>query len=133
MIYVDTSIVLAELLAEDRHPEPAFWDETLVSSRLLEYEVWTRLHGRGLGGTHGDAARRVIARLALIELVSPVLVRALEPFPQPVRTLDALHLASAQFLRDRDPALRIATYDARLAVSAEALGIPRYLADALDR
>lgn len=25
MIYVDTSVVLAELLAEDVHPEPGFW------------------------------------------------------------------------------------------------------------
>lgn len=126
MIYVDTSVVLAELLAEDRRPDPDFWDATLVSSRLLEYEVWTRLNARRLGGTHGDAARRIIGRLALLELVSPVLLRALEPFPRYVRTLDALHLASAQFLRDQDPSVRLATYDARLADAASALGITLY-------
>ena len=32
------------------------WREKLVSSRLLEYEVWTRLHGRGLAKSHGEVA-----------------------------------------------------------------------------
>jgi len=41
MIYLDTSVVLAELLAEDQRPPDGPWDDTLVSSRLLEYEVWT--------------------------------------------------------------------------------------------
>ncbi len=40
MIYVDTSVLLARLLSEDRQPPPWIWDETLVSSRLLEYEGW---------------------------------------------------------------------------------------------
>ncbi len=44
MIYVDTSVVLAHLLTEDRSPPASFWQGNLVSSRLLEYEVWTRLH-----------------------------------------------------------------------------------------
>jgi len=39
MIYLDTSVVLAELLAEDERPPDSLWDDTLVSSRLLEYEV----------------------------------------------------------------------------------------------
>ena len=38
MIYVDTSVALAHLFAEDRRPPASFWTETLVSSRLLEYE-----------------------------------------------------------------------------------------------
>lgn len=123
MIYIDTSVVLAELLSEDRRPAPSLWTEPLVSSRLLEYEVWTRVHGRGLGATHGDAARAIIDRLALLEMVSPVLVRALEPFPTPVRTLDALHLASLLFLRERHVTIRLATYDDRLASSATAIGV----------
>lgn len=67
--------------------------------------------------------------MALLELVPPVLSRALEPFPRPVRTLDALHLASVDFLRQRQPALQLATYDARLADVASALGIPLYPLD----
>ena len=41
MIYLDTSVVLAHLLAEDRMPPRKLWEEELVSSRLLEYELWT--------------------------------------------------------------------------------------------
>jgi predicted nucleic acid-binding protein len=120
MIYIDTSVALAELLAEDRRPAASFWHETLVSSRLLEYEVWIRVHARRLVASHGEAAR------ALLELVSPVLIRALEPFPKPVRTLDALHLASTEFLRDREPAIQLATYDGRQAAAAKAMGIALY-------
>ena len=126
MIYVDTSVVLAELLAEDRRPAEEFWNQTLVSSRLLEYEVWTRVHARKLARSHGEAARALVGRVALLELVSPVLTRALEPFPKPVRTLDVLHLASTEFLRERQPALQLATYDSRQAAAARAMGIALY-------
>jgi hypothetical protein len=126
MIYVDTSVALAELLAEDRRPGDPFWSQTLVSSRLLEYEVWTRLHARRLARTHGEAARALVGRVALLELVAPVLTRALESFPTPVRTLDALHLASTEFLRERQPAIRLATYDGRQATAANAMGISLY-------
>jgi hypothetical protein len=121
VIYVDTSVVLAELLAEDRRPPETLWAETLVSSRLLEYEVWTRLNSRRLGRSHGDQARALVGQVALLELAPPVLVRALEPFARPVRTLDALHLASLDFLRQRDPRIRLATFDARLAEAAHAM------------
>jgi predicted nucleic acid-binding protein len=126
VIYLDTSVLLAELLAEDRRPGHEFWDQTLVSSRLLEYEVWTRVHGRGLARSHGDSARALLGRVALLELVSPVLTRALDSFPQPVRTLDALHLASVEFLRERQPRIRLATYDGRQATAARSLGIELY-------
>lgn len=126
MIYVDTSVVLAELLAEDRHPPEPFWNGTLVSSRLLEYEVWVRVQARRLARTHGDAARALVGRVALLEMVSPVLARALEPFPKPVRTLDALHLACVEFLREREPKIRLATYDTRQATAAAKMGIALY-------
>ncbi len=66
----------------------------------------------------------MFARVALIELSPPVLSRALEPFPVPVRTLDALHLASLEFLRERGQAIELATYDDRMAEAARALRIP---------
>jgi len=124
MIYLDTSVGLAQLLAEDRTPPGSLWSEPLVSSRLLEYEIWNRLHARGLTDSHGEAARDLLARLAFLELAAPVLERALRPFPSPVRTLDALHLASIEFLRGRRQSVALATYDDRLAGAARALGIP---------
>jgi predicted nucleic acid-binding protein len=121
MIYVDTSVMLAALLAEDRCPPESFWGQELISSRLIEYEVWNRIHARRLEASHGEAARNLLNRLAFVELALPVLTRALEPFPVPVRTLDALHLASMHFLSERDPDLILATYDDRMALAAEKL------------
>jgi predicted nucleic acid-binding protein len=126
LIYLDTSVALAQLLAEDVTPPAALWSESLVSSRLLEYEVWTRLHARRLAATHGEAARSLVSRIGLLELATPVLARALDPFPVPVRTLDALHLASIEFLRARRQPVRLASYDARLSEAANLLGIESY-------
>ena len=123
MIYLDTSVALAHLLAEDRRPPDELWRQPLVSSRLLEYELWIRLHARGLGASHGESARRLVERVALLELLPAILARALEPFPAPVRTLDALHLASADFLRRRGQAIELATYDERLLAAAQSLGV----------
>lgn len=123
MIYLDTSVALAHLLAEDQVPSPALWDFPLITSRLLEYEVWTWIHARGLTRSHADVVRELVARLAMIELASPILVRALEPFPAPVRTLDALHLSSIEFLREHRQDVRLASYDARQIHAAKRLGI----------
>ena len=124
MIYLDTSVALAHLLADDRSPAPSLWDETLVSSRLLEYEMWNRLNARRLAASHGEHARELLQRLALLELAPPVLARALEPFPSPVSTLDALHLASIEFLRAQRQDVALATYDSRMLAAARSLGIP---------
>ncbi len=124
MIYLDTSVALAHLLAEDRRPADSLWRETIVSSRLLEYEMWTRLHARQLAHSHGEALRALLGRVALVELARPVLARAIEAFPMPVRTLDALHLASIEFLRGQGQAVALASYDARLTAVARELGVP---------
>lgn len=123
MIYLDTSVALAHLLVEDHQPSVALWAQSLVSSRLLEYELWTRLHARKLSKTHGEAARELLSRVSFLELSPPVLARALEPFPSPVRTLDALHLASVEFLRGRRIDLRLATFDDRMKRAAKKLGV----------
>jgi hypothetical protein len=125
VIYVDSSVALAWLLAEDRAPPDLFWQGTLAASRLLEYEIWNRIHAHGLGRSHGEGVRDLIGRLALIELTPSVLARALEPFPRPVRTLDSLHLASMEFLRGQGQRVELASYDARLLAAAAALGIPQ--------
>jgi predicted nucleic acid-binding protein len=124
VIYLDTSVALAQLFAEDRAPAPSLWLEPLVSSRLLEFELWTRVNARGLGASHGAQVGELIARVAFLELARPVLVRALEPFPTAVRTLDALHLASMDFLRSQGQRVELATYDVKLGAAARKLGIP---------
>ena len=124
LVYLDTSVALAHLLAEDRRPPDALWERPLVSSRLLEYELWVRLNAMHLGASHGEAARDLLERVAFVELQLPVLARALDPFPLTVRTLDALHLATVEFLRTRGQPIEIASYDERLNDAARRLGIP---------
>lgn len=126
MIYLDTSVALAHLLAEDRSLPESLWQEPLISSRLLEYEIWIRIHGRKLGRTHGGEVRSLLSRVAMVELSPPVLTRALEAFPKPVRTLDALHLASMDFLRRQGQVFSLASYDGRLIDAARALRFPIY-------
>jgi PIN domain len=123
MIYLDSSVALAHLLAEDRFPPEALWDQPLVSSRLLECEVWNRVNAHQLQNSHGDAARDLIGRVAMIEMVGPVLARALQPFPVPVRTLDAIHLSALEFVRTQKQNVQLASYDERLLTAARLLGI----------
>jgi predicted nucleic acid-binding protein len=122
--YLDTSVVLAQLFAEDRRPPGELWAEPLVASRMLLYEVWTRVHSRGLARQHGEAARTLMDAVDLVELTPMVLSRALEPFPVAVRTLDALHLATMEFLRAQGRPVELASYDHRLLGAARSLGIP---------
>jgi len=124
VIYLDTSVALAYLLTEDQALSDSIWHEPLVSSRLLDYEIWNRIHARGLAHSHGELVRALIGRVALVELAPPVLARALEPFRNPVRTLDALHLSTIEFLRSRKQAIRLASYDKKMLTAARSLGIP---------
>jgi PIN domain len=121
VIYLDASVLLAELLAEDRRPPASIWQQPLIASRLIEYEVWVRLHGRGRATSHGEAADELLARISMVELAPTVLKRALEPFPVPLRLREALHLASIDFLLQRRLAIRLATYDQHMAVAAAAV------------
>jgi predicted nucleic acid-binding protein len=130
LIYLDTSVALAHLLGEDRVPRASLWDETLVASRLLEYELFVRLNARRLAKSHGDAAHQLVGRLAFLELSPTILARALEPFPVELRTLDALHIASLEFLRSQGAPIALASYDARMLSAAATLGIPLVSLDA---
>jgi PIN domain len=123
VIYLDSSVALAHLFAEGKSPPDSLWGEQLISSRLLEYENWSRIHAHKLGHLHGGGARDLIAGMALVELSPLILERALEPFPVRVRTLDGLHLATMDFLRVRRQPVELATYDDRLAAAARAMGV----------
>jgi hypothetical protein len=129
VIYLDTSVALAHLLAEDRRPPDELWAQPLVSSRLLEYEVRTRIHARRLTESHGDMVRQLLGRVSMLELIGEVLGRAREPFPTTVRTLDALHLTAFDFLRRQGVGVELASYDARMLAAARALEFPVYPLD----
>ena len=122
MIYVDTSVALAWILAEDHRPPRSFWRESVVSSRLLQYELTNRLRAYGMTSAREAQAREIISVLSFVELTSPVMERALKPFPAPVRTLDALHLATLEFLSGHAVDVTLASYDSRMISVAEAMG-----------
>ena len=126
MTYVETSVILAQLLAEDRCPPESLWADPLVSSRLTEYEVWNRIHARGLGNSHGESVRLLLGRLRWLEMTPLVLARALDPWPIPLPTLDALHLASVEFLRAHGQSVKLASYDERVISAGRRLSIPLF-------
>ncbi|WP_375462259.1 hypothetical protein [uncultured Enterovirga sp.] len=55
-------------------------------------------------------------------MTGDTLVRALRPFPNAVRTLDGLHLATMDHLRVRGVRTTLASYDQRLLAAAQAMG-----------
>jgi predicted nucleic acid-binding protein len=78
----------------------------------------------------GDARRlrglvsRAQARWMRMAVTDQVLARAGRPFPvEPVRTLDAIHLATALEFAAVFPDLRVLSFDQRVSRNAEALGI----------
>jgi predicted nucleic acid-binding protein len=123
VIYLDTSVVLAQLLNEGRQPPLSLWSAAKTSSRLLEYEIIVRLNALELPTASINAASDFLKSVKLIDLDAAALSRALQPFPVPLRTLDAIHLSTVLFLQGRGLKLKLATYDKRLARAAKAVGI----------
>lgn len=130
-VYLDTSTVLRVVLGQ---AEPLAiwgkWDQA-CASELLGVEarrVLDRLRLEGaleddqVGAFHGALARieRAVDHIRLTRLV---LSRAALPMATPVKTLDALHLASALLWRERrGSGLVFATHDPQQARAARALG-----------
>jgi predicted nucleic acid-binding protein len=60
----------------------------------------------------------------LMEITPDIRIRAGEPFPnEPVRTLDAIHLATALHFARVFPALPVLTFDERILRNLEPLGL----------
>jgi predicted nucleic acid-binding protein len=128
--YLDTSVVLRLLLAEPSALQEL--PERGVTSALTEVEVLRTLDRlrhvearpeQGLVELR-ERAFALLALLDVVELSHAVLRRASNPFPTLLRTLDALHVATALLWRDVqiDEPLAFATHDAAQAAAARALG-----------
>ncbi len=124
MIYLDSSVAHSHILTEERRPSTEFWQQPFTASRLLQYEVWNRLHARRASGYRQSRAREVLRRVNYLEMTDVTIGRALLPFPIPVRTLDGLHLAAMTYLRDRGASITLASYDVRLLAVAHAMNFP---------
>jgi len=107
------SVALMEFLRE--HPDR-------VSSALALAEVPRALRRARFGAAERRRAREVLARVALVDIDRRALAAAAAIEPPTVRTLDAIHLATALALHEDLAAL--VTYDRRLAVAAERADLP---------
>ena len=131
--YVDASVLLRTVLGE---PEPlAVWPSiSPVSSELIRVECLRVIERARLSLSIGDeqSARHradvleALDAFVLAPVSRSVLERAADPFPTSLRTLDAIHLATAVELRSDFPDLSLATHDHELAIAARAVGFEVY-------
>ena len=91
-----------------------------VSSVLARAEVARAL--LPLGPVAVQRGHEVLARVELVRVNDRVLGAAGSLLPLELRTLDAIHLATAQQLGS--DLARVVTYDERMSAAAEAIGLP---------
>lgn len=125
LYYIDTSAAL-KLLAEESHSRAfaAFYDESAgaswVSSALLRIEI-IRAVSRVMPAALPDA-RALLLAFDYVNIDDEVVDAAMNEPDRMLRSLDAIHLATARVLGpDLDG---LATYDDRLAAAAKDAGIP---------
>ena len=130
--YLDSSVLLRLVLGQPGRLKEWRRVETGVASALVEVECLTTLDRlRFRAGITDDTLveRREVAYtlLAEAEVVEPthaVLRRASQPFPTPLGTLDAIHLATALMWSElTQTEIVMATHDLTLAAAARASGL----------
>ena len=133
-VYAETSAILRWLFNEsgsDEILERLRSSQKVVCSRLTLIESHRSIHRavalRELAEAEAAEVRAALAqsaaRWAILEVSPEVGARAEQAFPvEPLRTLDALHLASALVLRHSLPDVVILSTDARVRTNATQLG-----------
>ena len=134
-LYAESSAVLAWLLDEDAAETVIGLlsaEQLIIASDLTLVECDRALH-RALALrelTEADAADRrahlatVSSHWTLLRIGSEVVERARQSFPGlPIRTLDAIHLASLLVARSAVPNLALLSLDTRVRDAAVQLGI----------
>ncbi len=116
VIYLDSSVALRTILNVPEQRQVQSWLDTagtVVSSRLLRTEVVRVLRREGRPVSDG---RPLFDRIGLIEISHETHTVA-ESIERHIRTLDALHLATALLIGEQ---VTVATHDqAMLAVAAD--------------
>jgi predicted nucleic acid-binding protein len=120
--YLDSSAIVKLVVREDESSALRRYlggRRSLVSSALARTEVARAVLALGAQAT--QRAREVLDRIELVRVSDRVLAAAGALLPPDVRSLDALHLATAKLLGRGLGAL--VTYDARMASAARAHGL----------
>ncbi|MBA4179535.1 MAG: hypothetical protein C0506_03005 [Anaerolinea sp.] len=130
--YVDSSVLVAHVLTGAPWLAHLPSADTVTCSELMAVEVARTIdrltHEGRLAGDALDAAlRRASALLGMVELIpveAAVLDAARQSFGAPVKTLDAIHIASALTAQLRlGESLTFVTMDRQQARGAEAAGL----------
>jgi predicted nucleic acid-binding protein len=131
--YIDSSVVLRVVLRADDPLREWRRIEHFVASALLNVECFRILHRLRVIEplTDEEFASRIeilqetLFRVQLVGITAPVLDRAAGPFSVALKTLDAIHLATALLWREREDAgVMFATHDRTLGLAARTLGFP---------
>ncbi|MGH8503184.1 MAG: PIN domain-containing protein [Gammaproteobacteria bacterium] len=129
--YIDSSVLLRLILGQRDKLKEWKTIKAGVASALVEVECLKTLDRLRLRAGISDeqlAVRResvfrVLQEFEVVEPGTAVLSRASQPFPTPLGTLDAIHLATAILWRERGAAdLVLATHDAALGIAGRACG-----------
>jgi len=130
--YIETSALLAALLENDRDAREAIRapGHRITSALTLAEANRAVIRGRATGRLDREAERAAVRglqtfarRCEIVAISDEVLMRAGRVFPvEPLRTLDAIHIATAELLGDPPPLIAFITRDKRVADNARALG-----------
>ena len=121
--YVDASALAKLLVAEEDSPAMERWyvdTDRAVTNRVGVIETH-RAVARRSSPLQGDLVDQTLASVEIVELDRAISQRAATIGPSSLRTLDAIHLATAL---EVGPIDAFVTYDDRLAEAARALGLP---------
>ena len=134
-LYAESSAVLSWLFGEPPGDEALRLlasASTVFASELTLLECdrairWAEARGRlDAAGAHAARGRLEAATTSwnVYRVGAVIMDRARRPFPrEPVRALDALHLATALHVREFQRDLKVLTFDRRIRSNATALGL----------
>ena len=129
--YIDSSVALRVLRGQkDAWKEWGRWEKaycsTLLRVECRRFVDRTRLENNWSDddiAAAGTQLRKLERVLTKVRLSMAVMERASAPMPTIIKTLDAIHIASASLLRERlQPQLVFVTHDQQQAKAARALG-----------
>jgi uncharacterized protein len=125
VIYLDASALVKLAVTEPESKALAAWLRendglSRVSSPIVRVEVPRAVWRADPGSL--PQAYAIVRRLKEVFLTEAVLTRATGVRPNVLRTLDAIHVASAMSVRDHLTAL--VSYDKRMLAAAQDAGLP---------
>jgi predicted nucleic acid-binding protein len=129
-VYLDSSVVLRHLFRQPGRMTETSWMKA-YSSRLLQTECCRVIDRARLQQSISDRERAMLheelislcERIIRVPLSEEVLYRAELALPTALGTLDAIHLATAMLIQEKEKTeLTILTHDRQLGLAARSVG-----------